>query len=535
MIVINVNPMNAGSIPIGRQMETGVRKIVFDLTPLISLYGAGTAMLVHQRGEDAAPYIVTTVQDGAALSWTITNTDTAYKGYGRAEIRWTVNGTLAKTIIMQTVTRESITGDTTIPAPLQAWYDAMVDYIDEHSIGEDELAAAVAGYISEHPIEAPVNSVNGQTGDVVLDAENVGAIAVEDLQDAVDAALAQAKASGEFDGPQGPKGDKGDTGSQGPKGDTGDTGAQGPKGDTGSQGPKGDTGDTGSQGPKGDTGDTGAQGPKGDTGATGNGIASAVLNNDYTLTLTFTDGTTYTTPSIRGAQGPKGDTGDTGATGSQGPKGDTGDTGATGPQGPKGDTGDTGATGPQGPKGDTGATGADGNDGYSPTVTVTDITGGHRVTITDVNGAHTFDVMDGSSGSGSSPSPSSATPQPLGTAAAGSSTDYSRADHVHAMPTAANVGAEPETTTVNKTSSDTSQTLAANTFYIWPEMSALTITCPATGGPFAFRFTSGATATTLTMTGITMPDGFTVEANKVYEINVFEGYGIAVSWGVSSS
>jgi len=100
--------------------------------------------------------------------------------------------------------------------------------------------------------------------------------------------------------------------------------------------------------------------------------------------------------------------------------------------------------------------------------------------------------------------------------------------------TGAVTGLEEQTTVVNKTSSDTSQTLAANTFYIWPEMSALTITCPATGGPFAFRFTSGATATTLTMTGITMPDDFTVEANKVYEVNVYEGYGLAVSWEVSA-
>ena len=51
------------------------------------------------------------------------------------------------------------------------------------------------------------------------------------------------------------------------------------------------------------------KGGKGDTGVTGNGIASTVLNPDYTLTITFTDGTHYTTPSIRGAKG------DTGATG----------------------------------------------------------------------------------------------------------------------------------------------------------------------------------------------------------------------------
>ena len=46
-------------------------------------------------------------------------------------------------------------------------------------------------------------------------------------------------------------------------------------------------------------------------------------------------------------------------------------------------------SGGQGPPGEKGA------DGYSPTVTVTGITGGHRVTITDVQGPHAFEVLDG--------------------------------------------------------------------------------------------------------------------------------------------
>ena len=49
-------------------------------------------------------------------------------------------------------------------------------------------------------------------------------------------------------------------------------------------------------------------------------------------------------------------------------------------------------------KGQPGTDGQDGQDGYSPTVTVTDITGGHRVTVTDAQGQHTFDVMDGEQG-----------------------------------------------------------------------------------------------------------------------------------------
>lgn len=57
--------------------------------------------------------------------------------------------------------------------------------------------------------------------------------------------------------------------------------------------------------------------------------------------------------------------------------------------------------GVDGQDGAPGQDGQDGQDGFSPTVTVTTITGGHRVTITDAEGDHTFDVMDGSGGGGS--------------------------------------------------------------------------------------------------------------------------------------
>lgn len=46
-------------------------------------------------------------------------------------------------------------------------------------------------------------------------------------------------------------------------------------------------------------------------------------------------------------------------------------------------------------RGENGEPGKPGADGYSPTVTVDDIEGGHRVTITDKDGDKVFDVMDG--------------------------------------------------------------------------------------------------------------------------------------------
>ena len=147
---------------------------------------------------------------------------------------------------------------------------------------------------------------------------------------------------------------------------------------------------------------------------------------------------------IQGPQGPKGDTGATGATGPQGEQGPKGDTGATGATGPKGDTG---ATGPQGPQGERGLQGVPGEDGVSPTITVTDITGGHRVSVTDASGTNTFDVMDGADGADGQPGqqgpqgvpgpglPSGGTAGQVAVKASGTDYDVEWSDDLNALKT----------------------------------------------------------------------------------------------------
>ena len=66
--------------------------------------------------------------------------------------------------------------------------------------------------------------------------------------------------------------------------------------------------------------------------------------------------------------------------------------------GVNGTNGKDGVNGSDGKDGTNGLNGSDGVDGVSPTLSVAEITGGHRVTITDVNGIQTFDVMDGVDG-----------------------------------------------------------------------------------------------------------------------------------------
>ena len=163
-------------------------------------------------------------------------------------------------------------------------------------ISPEQIADAVADYLAKNPIEETDPNVHEWAKakeKPTYTAEEVGALSEKTLKPAVSLALAQAKASGEFDGADGLTptiGENGnwylgdtDTGkpSRGDKGEKGDTGSQGEKGDTGAQGPQGEQGPAGATGPK---GDTGATGPAGATGADGKSAYQYAQDGGYTGT-----------------------------------------------------------------------------------------------------------------------------------------------------------------------------------------------------------------------------------------------------------
>lgn len=160
-----------------------------------------------------------------------------------------------------------------------------------------------------------VRSINGATpdenGNIVLET---GGVNESQLASAVEAALTEAKESGEFDGPAGPQGP------QGPQGNDGATGATGPEGPQGPQGVGIESISFTSDGRLQVTttdGMTVVSSPlKGSSGAEGVGI-TAINYNEATgkLTIVLSDGTSYTTADIRGSEGA------TGATGEAGPAG----------------------------------------------------------------------------------------------------------------------------------------------------------------------------------------------------------------------
>ena len=92
--------------------------------------------------------------------------------------------------------------------PEQTTLGELIERLDkiEEAQGPDAVKNAIENYLEQNPVEVPVQSVNGKTGEVKLTSEDVGAISQDDLQEATNQVLEQAKASGEFDGADGKDG-----------------------------------------------------------------------------------------------------------------------------------------------------------------------------------------------------------------------------------------------------------------------------------------------------------------------------------------
>ena len=195
--------------------------------------------------------------------------------------------------------------------------------IAEAELGGEEVD--LSGYAQKSELPTKVSQLENDSGYLTEHQDISGKLDANKLPEAINTALAQAKASGEFDGKDGVDGKDGQDGYTPQKnvdyfdGKDGQDGSDGKDGVSPTVSASAITGGhritiTDKNGTKTVDVMDGSDGEDGSNGKNGNGIKSAVLNADYTLTLTFDDGTSYTTPSIRGA---------TGATGSAGKDGKT--------------------------------------------------------------------------------------------------------------------------------------------------------------------------------------------------------------------
>lgn len=134
-------------IQLGRQGETGVTRVKFNLLLLIQQYGQGTAqLLVKRAGEDVVYPAVISQSDTKAL-WDIGAEWTDKAGRGYCELNWYVGDKLAKSEIYRTHVQKSLEGEAMddAPDPAANYVEQVLDAAQRAEDAADRAEAAGGG------------------------------------------------------------------------------------------------------------------------------------------------------------------------------------------------------------------------------------------------------------------------------------------------------------------------------------------------------------------------------------------------------
>ena len=116
------------TIVIGRRGTYDTLQVKFDLTNLAETFGDGVAVVAVKRSQDESAYPAIVTQEESILTWTISETDTAYVGSGECQLMWYVDGGLAKTIIYpMVVMRDILSTAETPPDGYENWVEHLTD------------------------------------------------------------------------------------------------------------------------------------------------------------------------------------------------------------------------------------------------------------------------------------------------------------------------------------------------------------------------------------------------------------------------
>lgn len=182
-------PENISTLCLGVQGENKSRIIQIDVSDWLKEFPNANINILVTRPTETTPYIANTSVINGIFTWLITDSDTTYSGLGKAELRATQDDIIKKSLTYLTSIKESLEG---VPSPLppepsESWVNAVIEKANEvlnsrvesFNINEQgHLIATLEDGTTQDlgSVVGGVSSVNGQTGNVVLDAEDVGAL-----------------------------------------------------------------------------------------------------------------------------------------------------------------------------------------------------------------------------------------------------------------------------------------------------------------------------------------------------------------------
>lgn len=179
MIIIQAKP--GDPISLGREGENLARRIVFDLTRWIKLYGPGVAQLVAMRTGETTPYPVALTLEGSNVIWTVTSADTAIHGMsGKAELRYYVGETLAKSETWRTIVLDALGEPSEEPPdPQKDW----VERVLQMGVDAENAAQRAEDAAKRAEDAAASGGGTGGSGTGNVSSDSVDTIVAIDLED----------------------------------------------------------------------------------------------------------------------------------------------------------------------------------------------------------------------------------------------------------------------------------------------------------------------------------------------------------------
>ena len=145
MRVIQVDCVtNPFTLRIGRQGENETTQVEFDVGAFVTEFGAGQPQLVVRRCSDTSPYPVVLTVDGNVATWTVTATDTAKAGHGKAQLIYYVNSQIAKTVTYTIYVAPSVSQGNVPPDPYESYLEQMTEIGAQVAQSAEEVRTAVS-------------------------------------------------------------------------------------------------------------------------------------------------------------------------------------------------------------------------------------------------------------------------------------------------------------------------------------------------------------------------------------------------------
>lgn len=139
---IRITDKTYGRLNLGRLGENDVTEVIFNFSSWVEEFGEGDVALMVERNGDEGPYLVPLSIEEHLATWTVSASDLANEGFGRAEYKYTVGEKVVKSQIFETFVLEALDNSSEPPTPWKSYIDLVEEYKDSAEASAESSSAS---------------------------------------------------------------------------------------------------------------------------------------------------------------------------------------------------------------------------------------------------------------------------------------------------------------------------------------------------------------------------------------------------------